>query len=111
MSPARSIPVVFIEHSGLEHAVEVAIGDSLMLGAVWNRIPGILGNCGGDGGCATCHVYVDPEWIDRTGLPNPGEKRTLRFAFDRKSNSRLACQLTATETFAGLVLRLPRRQF
>ncbi len=111
MSQAASIRVVFIELCGLEHTVDVVLDESLMLGAVRNRVPGILAACGGDGGCATCHVYVDPEWIGRVGPPGAKEKRTLRFAFERKANSRLACQVLATEALAGLLLRLPRRQF
>ncbi|HWE45807.1 MAG TPA: 2Fe-2S iron-sulfur cluster-binding protein [Caulobacteraceae bacterium] len=105
------VKVVFIEHNGVEHAVDVRVGDSLMLGAVLNHVPGIVADCGGDGGCATCHVYVDPEWADRTGAPGLNEKRTLRFAFEPKSNSRLACQIAATGPLDGLIVRLPPRQF
>ncbi|HEY3813483.1 MAG TPA: 2Fe-2S iron-sulfur cluster-binding protein [Caulobacteraceae bacterium] len=105
------VKVVYVEHTGVEHAVDVKVGDSLMVAAVWNRVPGILADCGGDGGCATCQVYVDPDWTDRTGAPGFDEKRTLRFAFEPKSNSRLACQIKATEALDGLIVRLPPRQF
>jgi ferredoxin, 2Fe-2S len=103
--------VIYIEHDGVEHAVDVQLSDTLMQGAVWNRVPGILGHCGGVGGCATCQVYVEEAWINRTGQPSQSERRTLRFAFERKANSRLACQIVMTEALDGLVVRMPPRQF
>lgn len=103
--------VVFIEHDGVEHAADVSLGDTLMEGAVWNRVPGIVASCGGDGGCATCQVYVEDGWTDRIGQPSANERNTLRFAFDRRANSRLACQIIMTEALDGLVVRMPPRQF
>lgn len=102
--------VVYVEHSGTHHMVNVSPGDTLMHGAVWNRVPGIVAHCGGAGGCATCQVYVEADWIDLTGQPSPGERRTLRFAFEPKANSRLACQIVMTEALDGLVVRMPPRQ-
>jgi 2Fe-2S ferredoxin len=74
-------------------------------------VPGILGRCGGDGGCATCHVYVDPAWTDKIGPASLVEKHTLRFAHEPSANSRLACQMRATQALDGLVLRIPPRQY
>jgi ferredoxin len=39
-----------------------------MRGAVNNAVPGIDADCGGKCACAARHVYVDPEWLGRTGL-------------------------------------------
>ena len=103
--------VVFVEHNGLEHAVDVSIGDTLMEGAVRNAVPGIVAACGGDGGCATCQVYVEEGWTDLIGKPSANERNTLQFAFERRANSRLACQIVMTEALHGLVLRMPPRQF
>ncbi|GAA0327534.1 2Fe-2S iron-sulfur cluster-binding protein [Sphingomonas oligophenolica] len=105
------VKVVYVEHGGTEHAVEVAPGDSLMHGAVCNRVPGIVAHCGGAGGCATCEVYVEQDWVDLTGRPSSSERRTLRFAFEPKANSRLACQIVMTEALDGLTVRMPPRQF
>ena len=57
--------ITYIEHSGREHQVEVPLGLSVMRGAVDNNIPGIDADCGGECACATCHVYVDEQWINR----------------------------------------------
>ena len=91
--------------------VEVTTGTTLMVAAVLNRVPGILARCGGAGGCATCQVYVDEAWRERSGSPSRKELHTLRFAYQPNSSSRLACQIVMTEALDGIELRLPPRQF
>ena len=103
--------VTYIQADGVEQTVEVDSGLSVMVGAVWNRVPGILAACGGKGGCATCQVYVDEAWLERTGQASSAERDTLRFAFERAASSRLACQIMVSNELDGLVVRLPRRQF
>jgi 2Fe-2S ferredoxin len=61
--------VTYIEYNGREHRIELPVGRSVMRGAVDNNIPGIDADCGGECACATCHVYVDPAWLPKTGLP------------------------------------------
>lgn len=101
----------YIETNGTEYAVNAENGISAMEAAVKNSVPGIDGDCGGAAACATCHVYVDPEWIGKTGPAAEGlEKSMLEFAEDVHENSRLACQITISESLDGLVLRLPEKQ-
>jgi ferredoxin, 2Fe-2S len=104
--------VVYIEHDGTEHPLEVLVGTSVMRGAVNNAVPGIDADCGGECACATCHVYVDPEWLSLTGSPQPHSMETsmLSFPAAAEANSRLACQLTMTEALDGLVVRMPEGQ-
>ena len=104
--------ITYVEHSGREHRVEVAPGLSVMRGAVDNNIPGIDADCGGECACATCHVYVDPAWLERIGVPEPGsmEASMLSFAAAAEPNSRLSCQITMSEALAGLVVRMPEGQ-
>lgn len=103
--------VVYIEHRGTEHVVDVPVGNTLMEGAIWNRVPGMAAACGGAGGCATCQVIVEDVWLDRIIKPSSNERRTLRFAYEPGANSRLGCQIVMTEALDGLVLRLPKRQY
>jgi len=104
--------VTYIEYNGKEHPVEVPVGKSVMRGAVDNNIPGIDADCGGECACATCHVYVDPEWLDKTGLPVEGsqEASMLSFAATAEPNSRLSCQLKVSEALDGLIVRMPEGQ-
>ena len=104
--------VTYIEFNGTEHAVEVPLGLSVMRGAVNNNVPGIDADCGGECACATCHVYVDPACLDRTGPPVPGsqEANMLSFAAEAEFYSRLSCQIAMREELDGLVVRMPQGQ-
>src|ERR1700752_4658349 len=66
--------VTYVEFNGTAHQVDVPIGTSVMRGAVDNNIPGIDADCGGECACATCHVYVDEDWLRVTGTPAPGSQ-------------------------------------
>ena len=105
------VKIKFIEHSGQEHAVEANTGASVMIAAVSNGVPGIDADCGGACSCATCHVYVDQEWLERTGEINPTEEAMLSISTDRRENSRLSCQIQVTEDLEGLVVNMPEFQF
>jgi ferredoxin, 2Fe-2S len=102
--------ITYIEHDGAEHVVDVAAGMTVMEGAVKHNVPGIDADCGGACACATCHVYVDPGWTDKTGKASAMEKSMLDFANDVESNSRLSCQIKVTTELDGLTVRLPPSQ-
>ncbi|MGA7712158.1 MAG: 2Fe-2S iron-sulfur cluster-binding protein [Rhizomicrobium sp.] len=102
--------IKYIEPNGKEHEVDVPVGWSVMEGAVKNLIPGIDADCGGACACATCHVYVDKEWLDKLPPKADMEETMLDFAQDVASNSRLSCQIPVTEELNGLVVRTPKSQ-
>ena len=104
--------VTFIEHNGTPHTVEVALGKTVMQAAVDHNVPGIDADCGGECACATCHVYVEPDWLAKTGLPVAGsqEASMLSFAAVTQDDSRLSCQITMTKELDGLVVRMPEGQ-
>jgi 2Fe-2S ferredoxin len=103
--------VTYIEFSGKEHAVEIPSGLSVMEGAVRHQIPGIDGDCGGACACATCHVYVDPEWSDKIPPMGELERGMLDFAVDADARSRLSCQIEMTPALDGLTVRMPENQY
>jgi 2Fe-2S ferredoxin len=102
--------VTYIENSGNSHTIEIANGLSVMEGAVQNDIPGIDADCGGGMACATCHVYVKEEWLDKLSKKEDGEEDMLDMAFEPKKNSRLSCQLIVTDDLNGLVVNIPTKQ-
>ena len=107
---AKTITVTYIEHGGKEHRIAVTEGWSLMEGAVKHLVPGIDADCGGACACATCQVYVDPEWAAKLPVKTDMEETMLDFAPAVKPNSRLSCQLRMTEALDGIVLRVPKEQ-
>ena len=102
--------ITYIEHDGGEHTIDVKTGLSVMEGAVKNDVPGIDADCGGACACATCHVYVDPAWLARTGERSAMEESMLDFADNVEPNSRLSCQIKVTDTLDGLIVRMPESQ-
>ena len=102
--------IKYIEFNGTEHEADVANGLSVMEGAIQNDIPGIDADCGGGMACATCHVYVNEEWLDKLQAKEDGEEDMLDMAFEPKSNSRLSCQITVSDELDGLVVNIPSKQ-
>ena len=83
---------------------------TVMETAIRNNIPGIEAECGGACACATCHVYVDEAWREKTGEPSPMEEDMLDFGYDVRPNSRLSCQIKVSDELDGLVVTTPEKQ-
>ena len=102
--------ITYISASGEESVLEVESGSTVMRGAVDNGVLGIIGECSGNCSCATCHVYVDPDWQGRVGDKGDMEAILLEEVFEARPNSRLSCQIKVTDDLDGLVVRMPERQ-
>ena len=72
--------VTYIEASGVAHVIDVPLGENVMRGAVYNDVPGIVGECGGASSCATCRCYVDETWTAKVGGPVTSAERDLLMA-------------------------------
>ncbi|MBI2718319.1 MAG: 2Fe-2S iron-sulfur cluster binding domain-containing protein [Rhizobiales bacterium] len=103
--------ITFIQHNGAEQTVDAIPGMTVMEAAIKNLVPGIDADCGGACACATCHVYVEPEWREKVGARNPMEEDMLDFAFDVRDASRLSCQIKVAPALDGLRVRVPEKQF
>jgi 2Fe-2S ferredoxin len=104
------VKIRFIQHDGSEHVVEGEVGHSVMQTARDNMVAGIIGDCGGNCSCATCHGYVDPAWIDKLEPQSENEATMLDGTMHLEGNSRLTCQIKLTPALDGLVVRLPISQ-
>ena len=102
--------ITYITHDNKVHSIEVQNGLTVMEGAVQNDIPGIDADCGGGMACATCHVYVKEEWMDKLPAKEDGEEDMLDMAYEPKKNSRLSCQIIVSDTLDGLVVNIPEKQ-
>ncbi|MBU6298560.1 MAG: 2Fe-2S iron-sulfur cluster binding domain-containing protein [Alphaproteobacteria bacterium] len=102
--------IKYIDEKSMEREVDVPAGWSVMEGAVKNLVPGIDADCGGACACATCHIYVDPAWLEKLPPKRDMEETMLDFAPDVQSNSRLSCQITVTPELDGLIVRTPKTQ-
>src|SRR5262249_57744248 len=98
--------VVFIILDGAQRVVDANVGESVMAAAVRNGVPGIIGECGGNCSCATCHVYVDDEFASAVGAPKDMEADLPDLGVaDRRATSRLSFRIPVTQDLDGLTLR------
>ncbi|KLL96301.1 ferredoxin [Rhodococcus sp. IITR03] len=104
--------ITFHHPDGSTEVVDVSEGTSVMRAAVTNSIPGIVGECGGQAMCATCHVYVRPGHPGT--LPSIGEDEDEMLDCTTspriEERSRLGCQVTMTSDLDGLEVDLPESQ-
>lgn len=103
--------ITYIDHSDQHYELDVPVGKTIMEGAVENAVPGVDGDCGGQCSCATCHVYIEPQFAHLLPAKTEVEKEMLELAVEVNDNSRLGCRLTIDETYEGLVVHTPESQF
>ena len=103
--------ITFVDHDGQSIEIFAQTGDSLMDAATFNGVTGVVAECGGACSCATCHVYIDPDWYAKLPQPDDSEKEMLEFAIDPGNNSRLSCQIDITDELEGMVVHTPQSQY
>lgn len=105
--------VIYIDATGAQRTIDLPLGENVMRGALYNDIPGIVGECGGGLVCATCHCYVDDAWMAKVGGPASHEETEMldSAAAEVRPNSRLSCQIAMTEGLDGLIVHTPDRQY
>ncbi|WP_066302672.1 2Fe-2S iron-sulfur cluster-binding protein [Arthrobacter luteolus] len=103
--------ITFIQPSGTPAVVTVEPGTSLMRAAVTNGVDGIVGECGGQAMCATCHVYVRPEFAAALPAVSDDEEEMLDCTTaERTDRSRLGCQVKACAELEGIIVDVPTDQ-
>nr|WP_148228585.1 2Fe-2S iron-sulfur cluster-binding protein [Rhodococcus jostii] len=103
--------VAFVSTEGKRSEVQVPVGTSVMHAATDNLVNGVVGECGGDLSCATCHVFVEPTWWGRLPPPCADEIAMLEATAEEPTEySRLSCQLVCTAETDGIVLHIPASQ-
>lgn len=98
--------MTFITPTGVKREIEAPSGLSVMEIARMHDL-GIEGACEGSLACATCHVIVAPEHINRLAIASDEEEDMLDLAFGVQATSRLGCQIVLTEELDGLTVQLP----
>lgn len=103
--------ITFAQPDGSAQTLEVMEGTTLMRAAVSNGIDGIIGECGGQAMCATCHVYVRPEYAGSLPQISDEEDEMLDCtAAERTGRSRLGCQIAVGVHLPEIVVDVPSGQ-
>jgi len=90
-----------VDRDGAEHQVEAKAGLKVME-TLRELDYGVAAICGGMCSCATCHIFIDPEWAAKLPPPMSDERELLTELAHHQENSRLSCQVEVTEALAGL---------
>jgi len=103
--------VIYQSPDGVLTEIDAPVGATVRNLALANGVDGIVGECGGELMCASCHVYVDEQFLERLPPVQEEEDEMLEStACERLSNSRLSCQIKMTDELDGLLVRLPEEQ-
>ncbi|MEZ5814282.1 MAG: 2Fe-2S iron-sulfur cluster-binding protein [Alphaproteobacteria bacterium] len=103
--------ITFLHTDGTQQTIDAEDNWSIMQVALEHKIKGIEGACGGAMACATCHIYIHPDWLERVSAEDneksEEEEDMLDIAFDIRTTSRLGCQIKLNEALDGLIVALP----
>ena len=98
--------MTFIDCEGTRREVDAPVGLSVLEVAHKHGVD-IEGACEGSLACSTCHVIVDPAWINKLADATEDEEDMLDLAFGLEATSRLGCQIVMSDALNGLVVKLP----
>jgi ferredoxin, 2Fe-2S len=101
----KNVTIHVTDFEGKRHDLEGIEGWRLMEVIRDYGLP-IKAECGGACACATCHVYVSPEWFDKLIPPNADETLMMDDAMAVEDNSRLSCQIILSPELEGLEVTL-----
>ena len=105
------VSVTFIQPDGSARTVAGSAGTSVMETAMHGDIPGVPADCGGVLACATCHVHVAADWMDKVGTASGAEAEMLDLAIGTDDRSRLCCQIILSDDLDGLTVMVAGDQY
>jgi len=94
--------IVVVNQSGQESTVDAPSGRTLMEAIRDNGFDELLALCGGCCSCATCHVHIDPAFVDKLPPMSEDESDLLDSSSHRNDYSRLSCQVPITDALEGI---------
>ena len=99
--------IIVIDRDGNKHELE---GDpnSTLMEILRDADLDIEAACGGCCACATCHVYINDQWLEKISPKDDDEESMLDQAFDVKNTSRLSCQISLSDELDGIELEIAK---
>lgn len=98
--------LIVTTRDGETRTVDAPQGVSIMEAIRDSGIDEMLALCGGGCACATCHVYVEPEFAGVLPPISEDEVELLEGSGHRSDRSRLGCQIRLNEQHSGLRLTI-----
>ena len=98
--------IIVTNIDGERSEIETQAGDILMEVLSDNDFDEIEGVCGGICSCATCHIYIKPEWSNKLPVKKAEEEDLVSGLDAYQDNSRLSCQIVLSDDLHGLELTI-----
>ena len=101
------ITVNVIDRNGGEHVLTTRPGQSSLMDLLYDEDLDVEAVCGGCASCATCHVFISDDWLDR--VPQRDEIQNMLLQYQshfNETSSRLSCQMPLSESLDGLSLTI-----
>jgi 2Fe-2S ferredoxin len=98
--------LTIVSRDGSEKTVEARSGWTVMETIRDAGFDELLALCGGCCSCATCHIHVAEEWLDKLPAVGADEDDLLDSSSHRQPNSRLSCQIEVSDAIDGLRVRI-----
>ena len=98
--------LIVVTREGQEQVLVGESGLSVMETVRDNGIDELLALCGGCCSCATCHVWVDDEWLGALQPMSEDEDALLDTSDHRTENSRLSCQIVLGDAHDGMRVQI-----
>lgn len=92
--------ILVTDRKGEVHEVEATVGEPLMFALRAQDL--VDATCSGSCSCATCHLYIEEEWLGKLAPASEDEEEVIEFLKFGSENSRLSCQLMAAEDLDGM---------
>lgn len=99
--------IIFIDSAGVQHTVDGPNGRSIMQAARDSLAPFLIGECGGSCICASCHAFIDYQWLGALPAVSSNEANMLDAIPGVRYSSRLTCQILMYDLLDGIVVRIP----
>ena len=96
-----------IDRGGNKHELE-GDSNSTLMEILRDADLDIEAACGGCCACATCHVYINDQWLEKISPKDDDEESMLDQAFDVRNTSRLSCQISLSDELDGIELEIAK---
>ena len=96
-----------IDRDGNKHELE-GDSNSTLMEILRDADLDIEAACGGCCACATCHVYINVQWLEKISPKDDDEESMLDQAFDVRNTSRLSCQISLSDELDGIELEIAK---
>ncbi|NWK96284.1 ferredoxin [Sphingobium lactosutens] len=98
--------IIVQDREGRQVNINATAGLSIMEIVRDAGIDELMALCGGCCSCATCHIYVSPDFADHMPAMSADEDDLLDSSEHRNPLSRLACQIPFSDRMAGMMVAI-----